>query len=292
MRLYVGCPVWSFKGWVGNFYPQGTKSGDFLREYAKRLTTIEGNTTFYAVPAQKTVAQWVGDTPETFRFCPKVPKAISHEGNLADRVDRARAFVEVMKGLEARLGPMFLQLPPRYSPKLIGDLSAFLSAWAADVRLAVEVRHLDWFEPAHDESLNRLLADHNMARVTIDTRPIRDLAGDEILAGSTYESLLEARERKPDVPVIPNRTADFIFVRYIGHPQVDINRPLLEEWGRYFASEMKAGADVFMFCHSPDNITAPYLCRQVHQLVARDVDLPRLPWDALAADEPEQPSLF
>lgn len=290
--LYVGCPVWSFKGWVGNFYPKGTKPSEFLREYARRVTTIEGNTTFYAVPTQKTIAQWVSETPETFQFCPKIPKAISHEGRLVDQVDRARAFVDVMTGLGERLGPMFLQLPPRYSPRLIGDLSTFLSSWGGEVDLAVEVRHPDWFVSPHDEALNQLLSDRNMARVTIDTRPIRDLAGDKVLTGSAYESLLEARERKPDVPVIPKRTADFIFVRYIGHPQIEINRPLLEAWGKYFASAMKSGADVFMFCHSPDNIAAPDLCRELHRQVRRHVSVPPLPWDELQPHEPEQPSLF
>lgn len=292
MNLYLGCPIWSFKGWVGNFYPKGTKPSEFLREYAKRLTTIEGNTTFYAVPAQKTIESWVEQTPETFRFCPKIPKAISHEGKLMDYADRARGFVEVMEGLGSRLGPMFLQLPPRYSPKLVGDLQAFLSAWTKDVRLAVEVRHLDWFDSPHDESLNQLLKDHNMARVTIDTRPIRDLAGDKSLAGSTYESLLEARERKPDVPVVPKRTSDFVFVRYIGHPQMGVNRPLLEEWGSYFASQMKAGADVFMFCHSPDNLIAPYLCKELHQRVASEINIEPLPWDGFRLDVPDQPNLF
>lgn len=291
MSLFLGCPIWSFKGWVGNFYPKGTKPSDFLREYAKRLTTIEGNTTFYAVPAAKTIQQWVEQTPETFRFCPKIPKAISHEGKLMDYVERARAFADVMTKLGSRLGPMFLQLPPRYSPKLLGDLEAFLSAWDSSVRLAVEVRHLDWFDSPHDESLDQLLASHNMARVTIDTRPIRDLAGDEILAGSTYESLLEARERKPDVPVVPKRTSDFVFVRYIGHPQMEVNRPLLEEWGSYFASEMKTGADVFMFCHSPDNLIAPSLCKELHRLVATQVDIAPLPWNA-ASEELERGKLF
>ena len=232
MNLYLGCPIWSFKGWVGNFYPKGAKPSEYLREYARRLTTIEGNTTFYAVPAQKTLENWISETPDTFRFCPKIPKAISHEGKLMDYVDRARGFVDVMRGLGTRLGPMFLQLPPRYSPSLFADLKAFLSLWSSDVRLAVEVRHLDWFDSPHDDSLDRLLADHNMARVTIDTRPIRNLQGDAVLAGSTYESLLEARERKPDVPVVPKRTSDFIFVRYIGHPQMDVNIPLLGEWGK------------------------------------------------------------
>jgi len=292
MNLYLGCPIWSFKGWVGNFYPKGTKPADFLREYARRLTNIEGNTTFYASPAPKTIESWIEHTPETFRFCPKLPKAISHNGKLFDYVDRALYFMDVMRPLGVRLGPMFLQLPPRYSPKLLGDLEAFLSRMPSDIRLAVEVRHLDWFDAPHDEALNELLASQNMARVTIDARPIRSLLGDQSLAGSSYESLLEARERKPDVPVVPKRTSDFVFVRYIGHPEMEINRPFLDEWGAYFASQIKTGANVFAFCHSPDNLIAPNFCRELQRRVAAQVIIPPLPWDAIKPDEPEQPSLF
>ena len=290
--LYVGCPVWSFKGWVGNFYPKGTKPSDFLFQYARRLTNIEGNTTFYAVPSKQTLENWIEQTPETFRFCPKIPKAISHEGKLAENIDKANGFVDVMRGLGMRLGPMFLQLPPRYSPNLLADLGAFLSAWASDVRLAVEVRHLDWFDSPHDEALDELLSELNMARVTIDTRPIRSLAGDKSLVGSAYESLLEARERKPDLPVVPKRTSDFVFVRYIGHPDMEINHPFIEEWGSYFSEQVKSGADVFTFCHSPDNMIAPNLCRELYARVAQDVNIPPLPWDEIKPDILEQPSLF
>lgn len=292
MNLYLGCPIWSFKGWVGNFYPEGTKPSDFLREYARRLTTIEGNTTFYAVPAQDTLAGWVAQMPETFRFCPKVPKAISHEKNLVDNIERAREFIRVMSGLGARLGPMFLQLPPRYSPKLFSDLQAFLAVWPSDVRLAVEVRHLDWFDSPHNESLDQLLADHNMARVTIDTRPIRALDGDKILAGSVYQSLLEARARKPDIPAVPRRTADFVFVRYIGHPQLETNTPFLAEWGSYFVAQLREGADVYVFCHSPENLTAPWICKELHERVAREISIPPLPWDEIKPDIAEQPQLL
>ena len=270
----------------------GTKSSEFLFQYARRLTNVEGNTTFYAIPSKQTIETWVEQMPATFRFCPKVPKPISHEGKLANNIDRAAAFVDVMRQLGTRLGPMFLQLPPRYGPNLLTDLKAFLSAWALDVRLAVEVRHLDWFDSPHDEALDEMLAEYNMARVTIDTRPIRSLQGDKRLAGSTYESLLEARERKPEVPVVPKRTSDFIFTRYIGHPEMEINRPFIEEWGNYFAEQAQTGADVFMFCHSPDNMIAPDLCRELYAQVAKDVVLPPLPWDEIKPDIPEQPSLF
>ncbi|HET9589411.1 MAG TPA: DUF72 domain-containing protein [Anaerolineales bacterium] len=292
MNLYIGCPIWSFKGWVGNFYPEGTKPADFLYEYAKRLTTVEGNTTFYAVPAAKTIDGWAESLPETFRFCPKVPKAISHEGKLMENVERAREFIDVMRRLGTRLGPMFLQLPPRYSPKLFGDLKAFLTVWPRDVRLAVEVRHLDWFESPDREALNQLLSEHNMARVVIDTRPIRSLDGDKILEGSVYQTLLAARERKPNVPILPERTADFIFLRYIGHPQMEQNEALLMEWAGYVASELSAGADAYVFCHSPENLAAPYLCREFHHRVSEKVDIPSLPWDEIDAMNFEQGELF
>src|SRR5512143_3490469 len=196
MALFIGCPIWSFKGWVGNFYPEGTKPADFLREYARRLTAIEGNTTFYAVPAQKKLEGWAAETPETFRFCAKIPKAISHAGKLREGIDRARQFVEVMAQLGPRTGPMFLQLPPSYSPRLFDDLKAFLEAWPEKAQLAVEVRHPGWFDAPHHQALNALLVDRNMARVVIDTRPIRNLDGDEILRGSVYQTLLEARAQK------------------------------------------------------------------------------------------------
>ena len=292
MKVYIGCPIWSFKGWVGNFYPKGTKSSDFLREYARRLTTIEGNTTFYAVPAPKTVESWAEQTPETFRFCPKIPKAISHEGKLADSIARAHEFVNVMRPLGPRLGPMFLQLPPRYSPRLIEDLAQFLADFPNDVRLGVEVRHLDWFDPPHRDSLNQMLISRNMARVVIDTRPIRDLAGDKILEGSVYESLLEARERKPDVPVFLERTADFMFVRFIGHPELAQNLALIDEWVAYLVPQLKADATAFIFCHSPENLTAPRICREFYRRLSAQIDLPPLPWDEIEPDIAEQPSLF
>jgi uncharacterized protein YecE (DUF72 family) len=293
MDFHIGCPVWSFKGWVGNFYPEGTRPKEFLHEYARRLTTVEGNTTFYAVPTRETVEGWAAEMPETFRFCPKIPKSVSHEGNLVDNIPRAGEFVEIMRGFGSRLGPMFLQLPPRFTPHLIGELQTFLSVWPQDVRLAVEVRNLDWFEPPHTTELDTLLLDINMARITIDTRPIRDLAGDEILEGTTYGSLVGARERKPDVPVIPHRTADFVFIRYIGHPDLHFNDPFLDEWGKYLVQELKGGAeDAYVFCHSPENITAPLIARELHRRVAKEVDIPELPWNEVDKDQSEQGKLF
>lgn len=290
-QLYVGCPIWSFKGWVGNFYPEKTKASEYLREYGRRLNANEGNTTFYAVPAQTTLEQWAAATPETFRFCFKVPKAISHSGALADHAPAAQEFVRFMSQLGPRLGPMFLQLPPSYSPAKILDLTAFLDAWPHSMRLGVEVRHPGWFEPSSNQQLNQVLSERRMARVVIDTRPIRSLDGDSILQGSVYQTLLAARRNKPNLPVLPERTTDFLFVRYIGHPQMQINEQLLDEWAGYLATQMEQGAEPYVICHSPENLTAPWLCRELHARVARRVKMAPLPWDTLDSTEYEQSRL-
>ena len=292
MNLYLGCPIWAYKGWVGDFYPSGTKAGDYLREYARRLNTVEGNTTFYAVPSAETLQGWVAATPETFRFCPKLPRTVSHAGKLAGNIPLARQFAETMSQLGERLGPMFLQLPPRYPPQLLEDLAAFLDAWPPGVRLAVEVRHLAWFDAPHNESLNALLSKHEMARVVIDTRPIRGLQGDQILAGSVYQRLLEARLRKPHLPILPERTADFIFLRYIGHPQGELNAVYLDEWADHLARRLDEGAEAYVFCHCPDERLDPWLCRELHRRVAGRTPLPPLPWDEADASAAAQRRLF
>src|SRR6266516_3382498 len=171
--FYIGCPMWGYKEWTGSFFPARTPASDFLRLYSRRLNTVEGNTAFYALPSAETVSRWRQETPETFRFCPKVSRDISHAARLDERRDEALAFVERMRGLGTRLGPIFLQLPPAFGPAQLAQLQAFLDFWPREVRLAVEVRHPDFFAQAHAAKLNELLDRYNVTRVLMDTRPIR-----------------------------------------------------------------------------------------------------------------------
>jgi uncharacterized protein YecE (DUF72 family) len=179
--------MWGYKGWVGELFPAHTQPGDFLRVYSQRLTAVEVNTTFYALPAVDTVARWRQETPELFRFCPKVSRSISHAPSLDAGKQETALFIERMRGLGTRLGPMFLQLPPAFAPAQLTQLQIFLDGWPADVRLAVEVRHPDFYTQQHATALDELLAHYHVARVMMDTRPIR--------VGSTEEQrLLQARE--------------------------------------------------------------------------------------------------
>jgi uncharacterized protein YecE (DUF72 family) len=201
-----------------------------------------------------------------------------------DHLAETASFLQVMSLLGSRLGPCFLQLPPSYPPAMIADLREFLAGWPAGAQLAVEVRHPAWFDVSHHAALQTLLASHQMARVIIDTRPVRSLEGDKILHGSVYERLVLARQRKPDLPVAIEPTGPFTFLRYIGHPDFDQNIPFLDEWAGYLARWLLAGLNAYVFCHCPDERLDPLLCRRLHQRVAALVPVSPLPQITTGSD--------
>ncbi len=269
--LYIGGPVWGNKTWLGNFFPRQTPARDFLRLYSQRLLTIEGNTTFYALPSAELIARWRQETPPTFRFCPKVSRDISHAARLDEMQAETLVFVERMRGLGDRLGPMFLQLPPSFSPAHLGRLQAFLDFWPTDVRLAVEVRHPAFYTNQQAAALNALLEQHQVGRVMMDTRPLR--------TGATQDqALLATRERKPNLPLQLACTTDFAFLRYIGHPEMAVNEPFLVEWAQQLGQWLKEGKTLYVFCHCSDEEKAPALCAALYQQVQGLVPLPSLPW--------------
>ncbi|HEU4329092.1 MAG TPA: DUF72 domain-containing protein [Roseiflexaceae bacterium] len=283
--FYLGCAVWAYKEWLGTLFPPGSKSRDFLSLYSRRLTTVEGNTTFYAVPGAEVVARWAAETPENFRFCLKLPREVSHSGPLARALPETRAFVERMAPLGERLGPFFLQLPPGYGPRELGDLGQWLAAWPREHALAVEVRHPDWYADPAEPRLMELLERHGVGRVVMDVRPLAlgPLPGAE-------EDLQRARDNKPDVPMHPLRSGGFTLLRYIGHPDLPLNDPLLDEWAARIAEWLREGTTVYAFMHCPIEARSPLICRALQRRIERLAPVPPLPWDTL--DQPTQQSLF
>ena len=289
-QFYLGCPIWSHKEWVGSFFPPRTPASDFLRLYSRQLTTVEGNTTFYAVPNAEVIARWRAETPPEFRFCPKIHRDISHAHALDATRVQTLAFAERMRGLGERLGPMFLQLPPSFAPTHLNQLERWLAFWPADLRLAVEVLHPAFFETEQAATLNALLNQYRVARVIMDTRPIRVGPAEE-------QSLLQARERKPDLPVYPALTTDFTFLRYIGHTQSDINAPFLDLWAPRLAQWLERGITLYVFCHCPFELHSPAICRELYQRLSSLTTLSPLSLDQdEASDGPaatfEQGTLF
>ncbi|HEY4384786.1 MAG TPA: DUF72 domain-containing protein [Ktedonobacteraceae bacterium] len=284
--FYIGCPLWGYKAWVGTFFPPRTPANAFLHVYSQRLNTVEGNTIFYALPSAEMVARWRQETPDSFRFCPKIPRAISHESLLSESKEAMYAVLERLRGLGSRLGPLFLQLPPSFAPEQMAQLRAFLAFWPSSLRLAVEVRHPDFFREAQSEELDRLLRDFQVARVIMDTRPIR--------VGSAKEQReFQARERKPDLPVSLVSTTDFVFLRYIGHPRMEENAPFLDMWAKQLAQWWNEGKTLYVFCHCPFEEHSPAICQEFYKRVSELVPLPPLEeFGQTAKSSIEQQRLF
>lgn len=284
MNFFLGCAVWSYKDWVGNFYPAKSRQSEFLRLYSQRLTTVEGNTTFYAIPDKNTVARWAEQTPPEFQFCLKLPKELTHNGLLQPSISGSLNFLEQMRGLGDRLGPIFAQLPPSYSPELFDDLSNFLTAWPhSEAQLALEVRHRDWFTKPHAEKLTNLLENLGVGRVLLDSRPIYSGPNDP---------QVQLERRKPHLPLQPSVTTSFSLIRFISHPHKDVNQPFLAEWVTQINQWLHQGKCIYFFVHCPIEEHSPHTARCFQKLLEKNgVPVPALPWNNLD-EAPKQLSLF
>ena len=132
VELLIGATGWSMKEWVGKYYPANAKAPDFLKHYTAQFNTIELNTTHYRIPDELTIQKWREQSAPDFKFCPKVPQVISHSRGLspAGPINLVRQFCGAVKGLEEKLGPCFIQLPPYFGADRLPVLSAFLENWA------------------------------------------------------------------------------------------------------------------------------------------------------------------
>lgn len=274
MTFSIGCAVWGHKSWVGELYPKGSKAAEFLHLYSQRFTIVEGNTTFYSVPNQETIAQWISQMSPGFEICPKLPRQLTHNGLLQPSVSGTLEFLEQMQNLGEHLGLIFAQLPPNYTPNLLEDLTTFLEALSkTKASVALEVRHADWFKEPHASNLNALLQQLGIGRVILDTRP----------AYTKSASFLEPVEpRKPKVPVQPVVTAPFALVRFISHPDQEVNQPFMEEWVSWIEQWLNLGKRIYFFVHCPIEQYSPNNARNFQQLLEnRNIPVPALPWNEL-----------
>lgn len=202
-RLYLGTTSWSNEDWEGLIYPQGCPSQDYLEHYAKVFRMVEVDTTWYRIPSRKMIDGWLGRTPERFTFAAKVPRVVSHEKKLVDCVGEMEEFLEAMRPLGERLGPLIMQFgyvargqderEHEAGAEFIGRLDRFLEEVpTGEFRLAVEVRNAKWLRPELLELLKR-------RRV-----------GLVLTSYYTMPDIGELVERIDPV------TADFIYVRFLG----------------------------------------------------------------------------
>ena len=271
LPYFLGCPSWNEPAWRGSLYPAGMASRDFLPAYCRVFNTVEGNTTFYARPAAATLARWAQAMPDDFHFCAKLPRDVSHEGDLRDNLGAARDFLALLAPLGARVTPLWLQLPASFGPPRLAELAAFVDGLPAGRGLAVEVRHPAFFARGDEEkALNRLLLERGVERIGLDSRALFSCAARD-------PAVLHAQSKKPRVPPRPAAFTRAPQVRFIGHPELQANDVFLAPWLDKVAGWIEEGRTPHVFLHTPDNQRAPELARRFHaQLMARLPGLPAL----------------
>jgi uncharacterized protein YecE (DUF72 family) len=258
MTLKLGCPMWGYGDWVGSFYTPDAKPADYLGQYASVFNTVEGNTTFYSLPSADLVARWLAATPDTFHFCFKFPRVITHERGLVGVDGEVREFIDRLEPLADRLGPLMVQLPPSFGPDRMERLDRFLSDLPGDLPIAVEVRHRGFFDSADAcRRLDELLEVRGCGRIVLDTRALRS-------GPAGHPDVVAARHQKPDLPVRLETVGSQPLVRFVGHPDPEVNAPWLELLVETTSGWLREGRTPYVMMHVPNNLHAPPLARRFH----------------------------
>jgi uncharacterized protein YecE (DUF72 family) len=222
-KVHIGTMGWSYGFWTGSFYPAGQKPEDYLAEYSKHFDTVEIDNTFYRIPYKSSVAKWRDETPARFIFSAKFPRIVTHVKMLKNCEEEVHEFVERMKQLQDKLGPLLLQFPPKFGIKDISLLKDFLPSLPKGYRFALEVRNKGLLS----EKLYSLLKENKVALALLDS---------------------------PAIPPIEEVTADFVYIRWegdrkkldgtLGKVEVD-RREDIKKWASKIRQLLDLSVEVF-----------------------------------------------
>jgi len=163
MDIRAGTSGYSYKGWVGPFYPSKTTPADMLAFYAGQLPTVEINNTFYRLPKSTVLEKWASQVSDGFRFSIKASRRITHLKRLKGVEEETGYLLRTLSSLGDHLGAVLFQLPPNLKCDL-DRLDAFLDLLPDGTPAAIEFRHESWID---DPVLERLRA-KNLPLVLVD----------------------------------------------------------------------------------------------------------------------------
>jgi uncharacterized protein YecE (DUF72 family) len=138
--LFAGTSGFSYPSWRGGFYPADARPDEFLRLYAERLPAVELIATYRRLPTKEQVRRWAAQTPQGFRFAPKLNGQISHGGKLG----LMPAFSELMREFGGRLGPIRIQIVRRRDDQFLERL---LDSLDPSLQYALDLEHESWRSP-------------------------------------------------------------------------------------------------------------------------------------------------
>lgn len=213
-RARIGTSGYQYDHWRGTFYPEELPRARWFEHYARHFDAVEINNTFYRLPSAATFKAWRDAAPRGFLYALKFSRYGSHMKCLKSPAATIAKFVRPASGLKDHLGPILVQLKPRWSVD-VDRLRRFLER-TRGTRWAVEFRDRSWLcGPVFD-----LLRKHNAA-----------LCVHDMLDDHPYEI-----------------TADWVYLRFHGdHYRGSYSPQFLADLAARIAGHLADGLDVFAF---------------------------------------------
>jgi uncharacterized protein YecE (DUF72 family) len=242
-------------------FPKNTNNKLNLKYYSQVFDSVEGNTTFYAVPSTQTVASWVEQAQPGFRFSFKLPRTVTHENNLRYCGAELTEFFGRLEPLAENCGTFMIQLPENFGPQQLGDLERFIKELPSAYHFAVEVRHSDFFNREDEEkTLNRMLLESAVDRVCFDSRAL-------FSRPALTDEEKDAHRKKPKLPVHAIATSTHPIIRFIGCSDVEHNKQFFLPWVDKIRGWHEQGIQTTVFIHTPDNVAAPEQAVILHSML-------------------------
>lgn len=284
----LGLPMWGNTAWKGSFFSSDAQASDFLAQYASVFNTVEGNTTFYAIPTEQQVSAWLDAVcAHDFAFCFKMPKLITHDLKL-ERCDQALSvFLNRIESLRPKMGPLMIQLPASFAPSHLPILERFIHKLSAAFQYSVEVRHPDFAADDHARALYSLLQKYRIEQVMFDTQAL-------FASQATDEHTIDAKTKKPQLSVEPICIHKQPILRFIASSDgAQQTAEYFERWAANTATWIAAGKTPFILVHHANNAHAIDVAEQLHQQLAASIaGLPNLARRPCEKDDAGQMGLF
>lgn len=166
--IYIGTAGWSYPDWQGIVYPNNIKAYEYLPYLSHFFNVAEINSSFYAIPSEKTVLGWLKKIKgrENFLFILKLYQGFTHKREKFN-LEEVKAFKNVAKIiLEGdRLGGILVQFPWSFKPaeKEFEYLKDLFENFI-DLKLFLEIRNQLWMK----EPFFKLLKDYEVTLCNID----------------------------------------------------------------------------------------------------------------------------
>lgn len=155
---HIGTSGYQYSHWQGNFYPEDLPRSRWFKYYTQHFDSVEINNTFYRLPEAEVFDAWRQQAPQDFCYALKFSRYASHLKRLNNPDQTLDHFIQRAHRLVPLLGPILVQLPPRWNVNG-ARLASFLEAAPSAYRWAIEFRDRRWL----CDEIYRILKAHNAA---------------------------------------------------------------------------------------------------------------------------------